>query len=132
MTTSSKPLFMRTTRHQRPVQVDDILRLSPSDPRRATSLPASRTDYACVHHQSSDLARALDNYAYDPDDDALDGLGYYADQSRVKAGIRLALATIIAAAKTAGSKAGAQSNLVTSDDQGADVGQQQGRFTWTT
>ena len=123
---------MRTTRHQRPIHVDDILSLVARDLRRATSLPASRTDYACVHHQSSDIPQAIDTDAYDPDDDALAGLDYYADQPRVPAGIRLTLATIIAGGPTTRSKASTLSNLVTSDDQGADVGQQQGRLTWTT
>ena len=89
-------------RRPQDIRVDDILRLAPSNPRRAASMLANRIDSLRVHYEGSDLARALDDFAYDPDDDALDVLAFYADRPRGPAGVRLAVATIVAAGKAAG------------------------------
>jgi|GEM_PF-6379492 len=119
------------TRRPQDIRVDDVLRLAPSDPRRAASMLACRIDSLRVHHEGSDLARALHDFAYDPSDDALDVLAYYADRPQGPAGVRLAVATIIAAGKAAGSRARARANLCRLDDRADGSRHPHGRRAWT-
>ena len=131
MTTYSNKAASLLARRPQDIHVDDVLRLATSNPRGAASMLANRIDGLRIHHEGSDLARALHDFAYEPDDDALDVLAFYADRPQGPAGVRLAVATIVAAGKAAGSRARARDNLCRLDDRADGSGNPHGRRTWT-
>lgn len=131
MTTLNNKAASLLARRPQDIRVDDVLRLAPSNPRGAASMLACRIDSLRIHHEGSDIARALHDFAYDPDDDALDVLAFYADRPQGPAGVRLAVATIVAAGKAAGSRARARANLCGLDDRANGSGHPHGRRAWT-
>ena len=131
MTTFTNTAASPLARRPQDIRVNDILRLAPSDPRRAAAMLACRIYSLRVHHEGYDLARALHDFAYDPDDDTLDVLAFYADRPRGLAGVRLAVATIVAAGKAAGSRARTRANLCRLDDRAGGSRHPHGRCAWT-
>jgi hypothetical protein len=69
-----------------------------SDPRAAAQSLATRLDILCTHHEGDDLARALDNWAFDLDPDWLDALSWYATLERLDHALRCAVSAILVGA----------------------------------
>jgi len=67
--------------------------------RAAAQSLANRLDILCTHHEGDDLARALDNWAFDLDPDWLDALGWYAKLPRLTDDLRCAVSAILAGAR---------------------------------
>jgi hypothetical protein len=70
-----------------------------SDPRAAAQSLATRLDILCSHHEGDDLARALDNWAFDLDPDWLDALDWYASLVRLSDELRCAVSAILVGAR---------------------------------
>jgi len=69
------------------------------DPRAAAQSLANRLDILCTHHEGDDLARALDNWAFDLDPDWLDALGWYTTLERLDHALRCAVSAILVGAR---------------------------------
>ena len=78
--------------------IDAFVRFALDDPRAAATDLAVWFDIVTSHHEGSDAARVLDNWAYDPSTDSLDALAWYMRQSRYPLRIRLAMMAIVAGA----------------------------------
>jgi hypothetical protein len=78
--------------------LDQIIRIALDDPRLAASHLAYWLDCNTKHHEGSDGARILDDWAYDPCMDSLDALACYARKSRDRLPVRLTMMAIIAGA----------------------------------
>ena len=68
------------------------------DPRAAARTLAARLDARCTHHEGSDLAAALDSWAFALDVDDLDALRWYATLERLADDVRLAVLAIVTGA----------------------------------
>jgi hypothetical protein len=79
-------------------RLDQIVRIALDDPRLAASHLAYWLDCNTTHHEGSDAARILDDWAYDPCTDSLDALAWYARTSKDRLPIRLTIMAIIAGA----------------------------------
>jgi hypothetical protein len=80
------------------VRLDQIVRIALDDPRHAASHLANWLDCNTTHHEGSDAARVLDNWAYDPCMDSLDALAWYVRKSRDPLPVRLTMMAIVAGA----------------------------------
>jgi hypothetical protein len=78
--------------------LDQIVRIAIDDPRLAASQLAYWLDCNTTHHEGSDGARVLDDWAYDPCKDSLDVLAWYARNSKDRLPVRLTMMAIIAGA----------------------------------
>ncbi len=95
------------------------IRLACSDPRAAAAALADRLDRRRTHYEGSDLARALDSWAFDPDADGLDALAWYAARSHQDPTIGLGLAAIMAGAQVLMRSPAPQLDMETADASGA-------------
>jgi hypothetical protein len=77
----------------------DFTLLALRDPRAAAQSLANRLDILCTHHEGDDLARALDNWAFDLDPDWLDALDWYAKLPRLTDDLRCAVSAILVGAR---------------------------------
>jgi hypothetical protein len=71
--------------------ITDALR----DPRTAARALATKLDARCTHHEGSNLAAALDNWAYALDADDLDALVWYTTLEHLDDDVRLAVLAIV-------------------------------------
>ena len=77
----------------------DFVRWTLTDPRAAASALADSLDRRCTHHEGSDLARTLDDWAFDPDPDGLDTLDWHATRPDQGFRMRFALAAVVVGAR---------------------------------
>ena len=86
-----------------PVQLAAFVRFARVDPRAAAGVLAHYLDLRCTHHEGSDLARTIDNWAYAPDDDSFDTMVWSAGPAQLlSASVRIALCAVIASARRSG------------------------------
>ncbi len=97
----------------------DFIRWAWSDPRAAAAALADRLDRRRIHYEGSDLARALDSWAFDPDAGGLDVLAWYAARPHRDPTIGLGLAAILAGAQTLMRSPAPQLDLEAADASGA-------------
>jgi hypothetical protein len=77
----------------------DFVQWALSDPRAAASALADSLDRRCTHLEESDLARALDDWAFDPDPDGIDVLDWYATRPDQGFRMRFALTAVVVGAR---------------------------------
>jgi len=80
------------------VRLDKIVRTALDDPRQAARQLAGYLDRQRTHHEGSDAARILDDWAYDLSSDSLDTLAWYVRASRDPLPVRLTMMAILAGA----------------------------------
>jgi hypothetical protein len=80
------------------VHLDHIVRIALDDPRSAASHLAHWLDCNTTHHEGSDAARMLDNWAHDPCADSLDALAWHLRKSRAPLPVRVTMMAILAGA----------------------------------
>jgi hypothetical protein len=80
------------------VRLDQIVRVALDDPRSAASHLAHFLDCSTTHHEGSDAARMLDNWAHDACADSLDALAWHIRKSRAPLPIRITMMAILAGA----------------------------------
>ena len=81
-----------------PARLDQIVRVALDDPRAAATHLAHWIDCRTTHHEGSDAARILDDWACDPCRDSLDVFAWYVRRSRDALPVRLAMMAILAGA----------------------------------
>ena len=101
---TASPASLRPTSRPRPVFDDgydlvDFTQRALRDPRAAAQSLANWLDILCTHHEGDDLARALDNWAFDVDPDWLDALDWYASLARLTDELRCAVSAILVGAR---------------------------------
>ena len=80
------------------VRLDQIVRIALDDPRHAASQLAHWLDCQTTHHEGSDAARILDDWAYDPGADSLYRLAGHIRASKAPLPVRLTMMAILAGA----------------------------------
>jgi hypothetical protein len=81
-----------------PARLDQIVRIALDDPSDAAMHLAHWIDCRTTHHEGSDAARAIYNWAYDPSRDSPDSFAWYVRKSRDALPVRLAMRAILAGA----------------------------------
>jgi hypothetical protein len=79
--------------------VGDVVQWALSDPRAAAWALADSLDRRCTHHEGADLARMLDDWAFDPDPDGLDTLDWHATRPDQSFRMRFALTAVLVGAR---------------------------------
>ena len=80
------------------IRLDQIVRIALDDPRHAASQLATWLDFKTVHHEGSDAARILDDWADDLGADSPDALARHIRSSRAPLTVRLTMMAILAGA----------------------------------
>jgi len=97
------------------VRLDQVVRLALDDPRLAASQLACWLDRQTTHHEGSDVARTLDNWAYDPSAETLDVLAWTCRATRAPLPVRIAMMAILAGALAKMGDDPATTNAVSAD-----------------
>ena len=78
------------------VRLDQIVRSALDDPCQAACQLAHWLDCQTTHHEGSDAARILDDWAFDPSADSLDSLAGHIRASKAPLPVRVTMMAILA------------------------------------
>jgi hypothetical protein len=80
------------------VRLDHIVMTAPDDVNHAADHLAAWFDRQTTHHEGSDAARILDDWAYDPSADNLDTLAWHVQRSNAPLPDRVTMMAVLAGA----------------------------------